>query len=70
LGEEETMRTDSLIVQKRRSRRWPWFVGACVPFGVLMMLRETSPSLWLRAAIAGLAFVTFAFSYHGIKRGE
>ena len=61
---------ESLPPQKPGFRRWPWIVGACVPFGILKALRETSPSIWLRAAIAGSAFVILGFSYRAMKEGE
>ncbi len=56
--------------QPPSARRWPWLVVACVPFGVLMVLRETSPSIWLRAAVVAFAVVFLAFNYRRLRAGE
>jgi hypothetical protein len=57
-------------LKSTRSYRWLWLMGAGVPFGILMALRETSPSIWLRAGIAALAFVFFGAVYSRLKSGE
>ena len=60
----------SIHQKKNRGKRWLWIAAASLPFAILMAVRETSPSVWIRAASASMAVVFLASVYAAMKRGE
>jgi len=47
---------------KQGGRRWNWLIIGCVIFGILMGARAEFHSIWVRAAVAGCAFIVLGFS--------